>query len=94
MIICLLPWLTDKKIGETTISGDTLVPVKPEKKDTVIIIRGQGRQQQGKLIGIDAPDGIVNINESEITILKFVSHIETDLIAFRLENLARAAEWR
>eukprot|EP01127_Copromyxa_protea_P018481 TRINITY_DN5839_c1_g1_i1.p1 TRINITY_DN5839_c1_g1~~TRINITY_DN5839_c1_g1_i1.p1 ORF type:complete len:1052 (-),score=288.56 TRINITY_DN5839_c1_g1_i1:110-3265(-) len=69
-----------EEIGEATVSGNDLLPVRPEKKDTVIIIRGQNRHQVGKLIGVDAPDGIVNINESEINILK-------------LENLARAAEW-
>lgn len=68
------------QIGETTVSGDNLEPVKPEKKDTVFIVRGQNRHQMGKLIGIDAPDGIVNINESEISILK-------------LDTLARAAKW-
>lgn len=72
--------ITHPQIGETTVSGDNLEPVKPEKKDTVIIVRGQNRHQIGKLIGIDAPDGIVNINESEISILK-------------LDTLARAAKW-
>eukprot|EP01126_Amoeba_proteus_P039966 TRINITY_DN4238_c0_g3_i1.p1 TRINITY_DN4238_c0_g3~~TRINITY_DN4238_c0_g3_i1.p1 ORF type:complete len:1026 (-),score=270.26 TRINITY_DN4238_c0_g3_i1:108-3185(-) len=69
------------EVGDVTVAGNVLLAVKPEKHDRVVLIKGANRHQVGKLIGVDAPDGIVNINEAEISILK-------------LDGLARVAEWK
>jgi len=44
-----------------TISAEYLQPVRPEKKQNLIVIAGEYKGQRGQLIGIDVGDGIVKL---------------------------------
>lgn len=58
---------------EVTVPISQLTVVPPEKRDMVVIVRGQFAGLRGTIIGIDMPDGIVKMEGDkggEIKILK------------------------
>lgn len=49
------------------VGADGVEPVKPAKKDKIVIIEGELTGEVGTLIGIDAPDGIVKMSATSDT---------------------------
>lgn len=60
-------WKEDRVV---TIMGEHLEPVVPKPKDRVKVIMGEDREACGKLLSIDREEGVVKLDNKEITLLQ------------------------
>jgi transcription antitermination factor NusG len=58
---------------ETTVAKDDLKFVTPEKRDRVVILAGEFKGQVGNLASITGSDGIVKLENYEITVVDMKS---------------------